>query len=96
MNDDLDVMLLRPLEEPDDAAFSTRVLARIGRRGAFDESLDIAALVLAACSTLALLSLTGAGHAVAQSASQLAYSAPFALGVTLLFLPRILLDAMPE
>jgi hypothetical protein len=96
MSDELDVMLSRPLEEPDDAAFSARLLAHIGRRRAYDEALETAALVLAACCIFVLLPLTGAGQAVAQSASQLAYSLPFAVGVTLLFLPRVLLDAMPE
>jgi hypothetical protein len=96
MSDDLDLLLSQPLEEPADAAFSARVLANIGRMRARDDRVEIAALVLASCLVLTLLSLTHAGQAAALSASQLAFSVPFALGISLLFLSRLLLDAIPE
>ena len=96
MNDDLDLLLSRPLDEPEDAAFSARVLADVGRVRARDDRLEIAAWVLAACCGLAILPMTEAGRSVAFSASQLATSLPFALGIGLLFLSRLLLDAVPE
>jgi hypothetical protein len=96
MNDDLDLLLARPLDEPDDAAFSARVLANIGRMRARDDRIEVAAWVVAACCILAVLPLTGAGQMVALSASQLAASLPFALGIALLCLTRLALDALPE
>lgn len=96
MSDDLDLLLSQPLEEPADAVFSTHVLARIGRVRARDAWLNIVAMVLAAGAGIVLLLLTGAGQAVALSTSQLAFSIPFAVGITLLFLPRLLLDTIPE
>lgn len=96
MNDDLDLLLSRPLDEPDDAAFSARVLANIGRMRARDDRIEVIAWVVAACCIAALLPMTGAGRMVALSASQLAASMPFALGIALLLLTRLVLDAVPE
>jgi hypothetical protein len=88
MTDDLDLLLSGPLEEPDDAQFSARVLAGIVRMQARDERIEIAAWVLAACCVLVVLPMTGAGRTIALSASQLATSIPFVLGIGLLFLSR--------
>ena len=96
MSDDLDLLLSRPLEELGDAAFSTRVLAKIGRARRRDEWMTIAALILAACFALAVLFETSAGRALALATSQLAYSVPFALGIALLFLSRALLEVVPD
>jgi hypothetical protein len=40
--------------------------------------------------------MTGEGRNVALSASQLAASLPFALGIALLLLTRLAIDALPE
>jgi hypothetical protein len=96
MTDNLDLLLSRPLDEPADATFSARVLAGIGRMRARDDSIEIAAWVLAACCIAALLPMTGAGQVVALSASQLAVSMPFALGIALLLLTRLVIDVVPE
>jgi hypothetical protein len=96
MTDDLDLVLSHPLEEPVDAGFSARVVAGVVRMRARDEKIEIAAWTLAACCILTLLPMTTAGQAVALSASQISTSAAFALGIALLFLPRLLLDAMPD
>ena len=40
--------------------------------------------------------MTGAGQVVALSASQLAVSMPFALGIALLLLTRLVIDVVPE
>ena len=96
MTDDLDLLLSRPLEKPTDAGFSVRVFAGLGRMRARDDSIEIAAWVLAALCILALLPMTDAGQMVALSASQLAASLPFALGVALLLLTRLAIDAVPE
>jgi hypothetical protein len=96
MTDELDLLLSRPLDEPNDAGFSARVLAGIGRMRARDDGIEIAAWALAACCVLVLLPMTAAGQAVALSASQLTTSTAFAFGIALLFLPRILLDTVPD
>jgi predicted membrane channel-forming protein YqfA (hemolysin III family) len=96
MSDDLDLMLSRPLDEPDEGAFSTRVLARLRQMQARDDRIEIAAWVLAACCILAILPMTGAGRMIALSASQLATSIPFALGITLLFLMRTFWETWAE
>jgi hypothetical protein len=96
MSDELDLLLSQRLEEPEDGGFSSRVFAELGRVCARDDRLATSALVLASCLVLALLSLTHAGQAAALSASRLAYSVPFALAISLLFLSRLLLDAIPE
>ncbi len=96
MSDDLDLLLSRPLDEPADAAFSARVITGIGRMRMRDDRIEFAAWVVAACSILVLLPMTGAGRMVALSASQLAASLPFALGVALLCLTRLVIDAAPE
>jgi hypothetical protein len=96
MSDDLDLLLSQPLEEPADAGFAALVLTRIGRMQAREAWLNIVATVLVAGLGIVLLLLTGAGRAVALSASQLAFSIPFAVGISLLFLSRLLLDAIPE
>jgi Mn2+/Fe2+ NRAMP family transporter len=96
MTDDLDLLLSRPLEEPDDATFTAQVLAKIGRRRQRDEWMTIGALALAACFAFAIVFGTPAGRTLALSASQLAYSVPFAVGIALLFLSRALLEAIPD
>jgi hypothetical protein len=96
MSDDLDLLLSRPLDEPDDGPFSARVLAGIGKMRARDDRIEIAAWVVAACCLLAVLPMTGAGRMVALSASQLAASIPFALGIALLLLTRFVLDVVRE
>lgn len=96
MNDDLDLLLSQPLAEPDNAQFSTRVMAALGEMRVRDDRIEIAAWVIAACCVLVLLPMTSAGQSVALSASQLATSTAFALGIALLYLPRLLLDAVPD
>jgi len=96
MTDELDQLLSRPLEELGDAGFSARVLTRIGRLRARDDSIEFAAWVAAALCVAALLPMTGEGRNVALSASQLAASLPFALGIALLLLTRLAIDALPE
>ena len=96
MTDNLDLLLSRPLEQPDDASFTSHVLAKIGRTRRRDDWMTTGALILAAGIFLAILFETSAGRALALSGSQLAYSLPFALGISLLFLSRLLLDAIAE
>jgi hypothetical protein len=99
MSDDearFDALLSQPLEEPADAAFSTRVLAHIGRVNARREVLETCAAIAAAGCLVALLPLTGAGRAIAQSASQLAYSMPLVLGAVSLLLSWVVLQTIQE
>jgi methyl coenzyme M reductase alpha subunit len=96
MTDDLDLLVSRPLDEPGDAGFTAGVMADIRTMRARDDRIEIAAWVVAAGCVLALAAMTEAGRSVALSASQLATSLPFALGIALLFLSRMLLDAAPE
>jgi hypothetical protein len=92
MTDDLDLLLSRPLDAPNDAAFSARVLAELGRMQAREDRIWVVSWVVAACCVLALLPMTDAGRMVALSASQLATSIPFAVGIALLSLSWIFLD----
>jgi hypothetical protein len=93
MTDDLDLLLSRPLDAPHDAAFAARVLGELGRMQARDDRIWAASWAVAACFVLALLPMTNAGAMVALSASQLATSIPFAIGIALLSLSWIYMDA---